>query len=324
MSAQMIPAPSGEQLDAVTVIQNDHRVVEGLFDTYERLGRDGDQAERQRTVRSFIEELRLHAAMEEQVFYPAVQEALGEQGGELVEASLLDHAEAKQTLNEIEALDVSSEGFHERVTALIEEVRHHVDYEEQEVLPMLREALDSQVLLQLGGDLEASKLTLLAVPQTGESVAEEGVVIGDVKESATARKSSAKRATAKKTSAKKATSRKTSAKKATTRTPAKKTTTKRRTAKQSGSRTKSATTSKARGSSSRLVYHVKPTDSGRWSVAQRGAARASATFNRKSDAVARGKELAKRRSRGQLVVHGRDGKVQGEFTYGDDPRRTRN
>jgi hypothetical protein len=40
--------------------------------------------------------------------------------------------------------------------------------------------------------------------------------------------------------------------------------------------------------------------------------------------VARGRELAKRFSRGQLVVHGRDGKVQEAFTYGDNPRRTKN
>jgi hemerythrin superfamily protein len=313
----MRPASSDEQLDAITVIENDHRVVDGLFDTYERLGRDGDPAERQRTVRSMIDELRLHASMEEHVFYPAVQEALDEEGGELVEAALLEHAEAKETLDEIEALDVSSDGFHERVTALIEEVRHHVDEEEQEILPKLREALDSQVLLQLGGELESAKLTLLGVPSTGEGGAEEGVVIGDAKRSGGRRRTTAKKtATVRKTSAKKTSAKKTTAKKTSSpKTSAKKTSANRRGATKVTS---------GRASTARLVYHVKPTQSGRWSVAKRGAARPSATFDRKTEAVARGKELAKRPSRGQLVVHGLDGKVQGEFTYGDDPRRTKN
>src|SRR4051794_24241581 len=184
------PTPE-EQLDAITLVENDHRVVEGLFENYERLGRDGEPGERWRTVRSMVEELRLHAAMEEQVFYPAVQEALGDAADELVEESLREHAEAKEALDEIEALEPTGAVFHERVTALIEEVRHHVDEEEQQILPKLREALDTQVLQRLGEELEGAKLTLLGVmvgrgatvtvtgtPSEGAG-GEEGPVIGD-------------------------------------------------------------------------------------------------------------------------------------------------
>src|SRR3954469_21598299 len=194
MSAALIPASNDEQLDAITLIENDHRVVEGLFEAYENIGADGEAAQRWRIVHSMIEELRLHASMEEQVFYPAVQEALGD-ADELVEESLREHADAKQTLEEIEALPATSGVFHERGTALIEEVRHHVDEEVQQILPKLREALDSHMLLRLGEELEGSKLTMLGVAATGEDVdagvavrteplaaggggPEEGVVIG--------------------------------------------------------------------------------------------------------------------------------------------------
>jgi hypothetical protein len=67
---------------------------------------------------------------------------------------------------------------------------------------------------------------------------------------------------------------------------------------------------------------VKPSDRG-WELTRKGAKRASGLFDRKPEAVARGKELAKRSRLGQLVVHGQDGKIQGEFTFGEDPRRTK-
>ena len=359
MSAALIPASSDDQLDAITLIENDHRVVEGLFTTFENLGPDGDTAERWRTVHSAIEELRLHATMEEQVFYPAVQEALGEEGDELVEESLREHAEVKETLAEIEALDAPSTVFQQRVTALIEEVRHHVDEEEQEILPKLREALDSQVLIRLGEELESAKLTMLGIPATGEPESvgegitrpetvlglgepEEGLVIGDGVAADTpsgqtpatsppGRKSTSKRSSKKSTSSgskrstsgsatssssKRSRSKRTSSKTATSKRPASKSSTSKRTSAGTSS-------SKRTGRTARVVYRVTPTPTGRWAVARKGAARPSATFDRKPQAVARGRELAKRPALGQLVVHGQDGKIQQEFTYGEATRRTK-
>jgi hypothetical protein len=69
-----------------------------------------------------------------------------------------------------------------------------------------------------------------------------------------------------------------------------------------------------------IAYHVEPSDRG-WRVVKEGATRASATFDTKPDAVARGRELAKAQSRGRLVVHGKDGRVQDELTYEGHPRR---
>jgi hypothetical protein len=306
-------------------------------------------------VRTLIEELRLHAAMEEQVFYPAVQEALGDQGDELVEESLREHAEAKETLEELEALEPISGTFHDRVTALIEEVRHHVDEEEQEILPKLREALDSQVLIRLGEELEGAKMTLLGVAVTAETGtpqrpvppealaaggAEEGVVIGDSEAEAEGRmerlgaigdregrgpRTRSKGASA--TRGAKPTAKKSTAKRgssATKKSTAKRgSTTTKGVAKKASSPTSGAKRTAATTTSPRLVYHVKPTRSGRWAVARKGAARPSATFDRKPEAVARGRELARRGSKGQLVVHGQDGRIQNAFTYGSDPRRTR-
>lgn len=70
-------------------------------------------------------------------------------------------------------------------------------------------------------------------------------------------------------------------------------------------------------------YHVVP-NSGRggWDVRREGASRSSGHFDRKSDAMERGRDLA-RTNQTELVEHGRDGRIQDSDSYGNDPRRSR-
>jgi hypothetical protein len=57
-----------------------------------------------------------------------------------------------------------------------------------------------------------------------------------------------------------------------------------------------------------------------WEVKSAGAKRAAAVLPMKSKAIARAKELAKKAPLGQVIIHGKDGKIQREFTYGKDPK----
>ena len=72
----------------------------------------------------------------------------------------------------------------------------------------------------------------------------------------------------------------------------------------------------------RRIYHVTPSGDV-WRVIRAGATRAASVHENKSKAVARAKALAKDASLGQVKVHRRNGQIQTEFTYGEDPRRTR-
>jgi hypothetical protein len=69
----------------------------------------------------------------------------------------------------------------------------------------------------------------------------------------------------------------------------------------------------------RAAYQVKP-DGDQWRVMRRGARRASSIHPSKAQATARAKELAKRGPNGQVRVHGRDGSIRHEWTYGEAPR----
>jgi hypothetical protein len=70
----------------------------------------------------------------------------------------------------------------------------------------------------------------------------------------------------------------------------------------------------------RAVFHVTPDNGGKWKVEQEGHARLGVVYEDKEEAVRQAKELAQRGSRGQVIVHGRDGRIQYENTYGNDPR----
>lgn len=68
----------------------------------------------------------------------------------------------------------------------------------------------------------------------------------------------------------------------------------------------------------RRTYHVAP--SGRdWKVKAEGADRAYGVYENKADAVDHARELARAAGKGQIVIHGRHGRIQTEHTYGSDP-----
>jgi hypothetical protein len=70
-------------------------------------------------------------------------------------------------------------------------------------------------------------------------------------------------------------------------------------------------------------YHVVPnSDRGGWDVRREGADRSSGHFERKTDAMDRGRDLARER-RTELVEHGRNGRIQDSDSYGNDPNPPR-
>jgi len=69
----------------------------------------------------------------------------------------------------------------------------------------------------------------------------------------------------------------------------------------------------------RKVYHVTKNQGTGWDVKKEGGKKASANFDTKQEAVQRGRGLAKNAPLGQIKIHGQNGKIQTEHTYGKDP-----
>jgi hemerythrin superfamily protein len=139
-------------VDAIQVIKQDHRDVERLFAAFERAHRGGDRHEQRRIARDLVRALSIHAAIEEQVVYPALREGAGER----VLDALEEHHAVKLTLAELEKASLAGERFAAKVRVLEQHVREHVAEEERELLPRLRD-LGAARLRELGDALAKAK-----------------------------------------------------------------------------------------------------------------------------------------------------------------------
>jgi hemerythrin superfamily protein len=170
-------------MDAITLLKTDHKTVEKLFKAFEKAG---DRAVKTKadTVKSIISELSVHAAIEEQIFYPAIRGDVPDTNDEVLEA-LEEHHIVKWVLSELESMTPTDERFDAKVTVLIENVRHHVTEEETELFPTVRKALGRKRLTELGDAMEAAKKTAPTRPHprasdTPPANVVQGVVAGAV------------------------------------------------------------------------------------------------------------------------------------------------
>ncbi|HKY67010.1 MAG TPA: hemerythrin domain-containing protein [Acidimicrobiales bacterium] len=144
-------------MDAITMLKDDHRTVEKLFKRFEQAG-DRAHVEKRTVVDRIIEELSIHAAVEEQLFYPVTRATVPAVEDVALE-SLEEHHIVKWVLSELEHMDPEDERFDAKVTVLIENVRHHVEEEEGEYFPEVRSALGRKALGELGEAMATAKET---------------------------------------------------------------------------------------------------------------------------------------------------------------------
>ncbi len=142
--------------DAIVLLRNDHKEVEKLFTQFEKLG-DSAYKTKRKLVDQMIVALAQHAAIEEQHFYPAVRAVLPDVEDDVLEG-LEEHHVVKWTLSELEGMDPKAERFDAKVTVLMESVRHHVEEEESEMFPAVREAMGRKALADLGATMEKARV----------------------------------------------------------------------------------------------------------------------------------------------------------------------
>lgn len=138
-------------MDIVQIIEADHRHIDRLFEQFERAARAEDTRQKGRLVRQIVRELSVHAAVEEQVLYPALAR-VGMNPERL--DSLEDHHAVKVTLAELQAMSPAQERYAAKVHLVAKSVRRHVEEEETTILPQLRQSLDTEVLQRLGEEFQ--------------------------------------------------------------------------------------------------------------------------------------------------------------------------
>ena len=145
--------------DAVALIKADHRKVEQLFREFEEAD-DRAYKTKQELVGQIVEELEVHATIEEETYYPAVEAKARKDGKELIAEAVEEHHVVKILLGELGSMSSEDEAFDAKVTVLMENVRHHVEEEESELLPQSEKILGTDELTRLGEQMAARKQQL--------------------------------------------------------------------------------------------------------------------------------------------------------------------
>lgn len=138
--------------DAVELLVSQHRDIDELFQRFEDLSPRPSQ-KKDDLVRDIITNLVRHAEIEEQIFYPTVAAEVPDVE-EAVQEDLEEHHVVEVLLWELDHMTSDGERFDAKVKVLIENVRHHVEEEEDELLPAVRDAMDEDARRRLGGAME--------------------------------------------------------------------------------------------------------------------------------------------------------------------------
>lgn len=147
-------AMNGGTVDAVALLKADHRAVEGLFEAFENAR---GKVQKARLARQICMELCIHTAIEEEIFYPAIQ---GDVDDDMLDEAYVEHDGAKMLIAEIMGGAPDDDFFDAKVKVLSEEIRHHVKEEEQRD-GMFAQAKKAGVdMAELGARMQARKAEL--------------------------------------------------------------------------------------------------------------------------------------------------------------------
>ncbi|MDN3919975.1 hemerythrin domain-containing protein [Roseateles violae] len=148
-------ARPARQPDAIAILREDHKKVAALFEQYEHAR---SASVKRRLVETICHELKVHTAIEEEVFYPAFKAALKDK--ELVPEARVEHASVKSLIEQVEGREPDGEDFDAKLKVMGEFVKHHVKEEQNEMFPKARKSrLD---LVELGRLMAERKQQLMA------------------------------------------------------------------------------------------------------------------------------------------------------------------
>ena len=144
-------------MDPVQMLKEDHQKVRQLKQQFEHAG---SPSEKRKIAEQALHELEIHAALEEEIFYPAVAATANKDGKELVAEGIEEHHVVDVLINELKALEPEDEQFDDKFKVLTENVEHHIEEEEGEMLPDAEKKLGREVE-QLGERMQQRREELL-------------------------------------------------------------------------------------------------------------------------------------------------------------------
>lgn len=150
--------------NAIGLLKQDHNDLKDLFDRFEKTE---DHAEKAKIAKEALNILKIHAVIEEEIFYPALD---GKIDSKVLDEADEEHHVAKMLVAELDQLGPAADRFAAKFKVLAESVRHHIKEEEHVLMP---QAEDAQVdLAELGQQMQARRkqLETSGIPQSHEEM----------------------------------------------------------------------------------------------------------------------------------------------------------
>jgi hemerythrin superfamily protein len=159
-------------MNVIDLLKSDHRKVKGLFESFESAKESDSGGQKQQVVEQICQELDVHAAVEEELFYPSVEKRAGEdeKAESSVKESYEEHALVKTLVSELKGMSAGGDGqqLDAKVKVLKELVQHHVGEEEGVLMPRAKKLLSSEELDDLGTQAARRKQELLGRSSSSE------------------------------------------------------------------------------------------------------------------------------------------------------------
>lgn len=148
--------------NAIELIKQDHAEVKNLFQDFERAGKD-DYIEKQALCEKITRELSVHADIEEELLYPFLEKISDDEVGETLVEAREEHHVARSLIDELKILTPDAEEFDAKMKVLRDNVEHHIEEEEKELLSYLEDNAEEIELKELGERLSSAKEELLVI-----------------------------------------------------------------------------------------------------------------------------------------------------------------
>jgi hemerythrin-like domain-containing protein len=156
-----MPKTEARAASAIDLLEEDHEKVKKAFKQFEKMDRSDAEGCRE-LVETVCADLRVHTTVEEEIFYPAVREAIEDE--DLMNEAAVEHETAKMLIEQLENMEPDDPNYFATFTVLGEYVMHHVKEEEDEMFPEAKKAKQLD-LEALGEQMQARKEELTAEMQ---------------------------------------------------------------------------------------------------------------------------------------------------------------
>ena len=124
--------------EILSALKEDHKRVKKAYREFQKLDGQEDPNECQALVQQVLDELSVHAALEEELLYPAARGAIADEN--LVDEAEVEHESLHALIDQLRSMDADDDKYAARFTVLCEYVLHHVKEEEGELFPQLEQA----------------------------------------------------------------------------------------------------------------------------------------------------------------------------------------